>query len=100
MPDLKQYWREIRAIEESLPADVWLVSVENRARGQVAGSIAEVAAEVAAKLLHAKSQRLATAEEIRAHQAGQAAAQRQVFEQRLRNQGIAVIPVESRRKPG
>src|SRR3954464_14728392 len=100
MPDLKKYWQGVCAIEQSLPADVWLVSLENRSGGQVGGSMAEVAAEVAAKLLHAKSQRLATEEEIRAHQAGQAAAQRQTFEQRLRSQGIAVIPVESRRKPG
>jgi hypothetical protein len=100
MPDLKKYWQEIRAIEQGLPAEVWLVSLQNLAKGQVAGSIAEVAAAVAAKLLYAKSQRLATEEEIRAHKAMQAETRRQVFEQRMRNQGIAVIPVESRRKSG
>ena len=100
MPDLKKYWQEIRAIEESLPAEVWLVSLENRARGQVAGSMAQMAAAVAAKLLYAKSQRLASQAEIHAHQAGQAAAKRQVSEQRLRRQGIAIIPVENRQKPG
>lgn len=98
MPDLKKYWQEIRAIEKSLPAEVWLVSLQNLAKGQVAGAMVEVAAAVAAKLLHAKSQRLATDEEIQAHKAQQAEIQRQVFEQRMRSQGIAVISVESRRK--
>ena len=100
MPDLKKYWQEIRAIEQSLPGEVWLMSLENRAKGQVAGSMAEVAAAVAAKLLYAKSHRLATEEETQAHQARQADTQRQVFQQRLRDKGIAVIPVESRPKPG
>ena len=100
MPDLKKYWQEIRAIEKSLPAEVWLLSLQNLAKGQVAGSMAEAAAAVAAKLLYAKSQRLATDEEIQAHKAQQAETQRQVFEQRMRSRGIAVIPVESRRKSG
>jgi hypothetical protein len=96
MPDLKKYWQEIRAIEKSLPAEVWLVSLQNLAKGQVGGAIAEVAAAVAAKLLHAKSQRLATDEEIQAHKAQQAETQRQVFEQRMRKQRIAVTPVVRR----
>jgi 2,4-dienoyl-CoA reductase-like NADH-dependent reductase (Old Yellow Enzyme family) len=96
MPDLKKYWQEIRAIEKSLPTEVWLVSLQNLAKGQVGGAIVEVAAAAAAKLLHAKSQRLATDEEIEAHKARQAETQRQVFEQRMRKQGIAVIPVVRR----
>jgi hypothetical protein len=96
MPDLKKYWQEIRAIEKSLPAEVWLVSIQNLAKGQVGGAMAEVAAAVAAKLLHAKSQRLATEEEIETHKAQQAETQRQVLEQRMRSQGIAVIPVARR----
>jgi hypothetical protein len=98
MPDLKKYWQEIRAIEKSLPAEVWLVSLQNLAKGQTGGAMVEAAAAIAAKLLHAKSQRLATEEEIEAHHAREAETQRQVFEQRMRSQGIAVIPVESRRK--
>jgi hypothetical protein len=96
MPDLKKYWQEIRAIEKSLPAEVWLVSLQNLAKGQVGGAIVEVAAAVAAKLLHAKSQRLATEEEIAAHKAQQDEIKRQVFDQRMRSQGIAVIPVAPR----
>jgi hypothetical protein len=96
MPDLKKYWQEIRAIEKSLPADVWLVSIQNLAKGQVGGAIVEVAAAVAAKLLHAKSQRLATGEEIQAYKAQQAETKRLIFEQQMRSQGIAVIPVARR----
>ena len=93
MPDLKKYWQEIRAIEKSLPAEVWLVSLQNLAKGQVAGSMVEAAAVVAAKLLYAKSQRLATSEEIQAHKAQQDQIKRRIFEQRMGIQGIAVIPV-------
>jgi len=98
MPDLKKYWQDIRAIQQSLPAVVWLMSLENRARGQVAGSMAEVAAAAAAKLLHAKSHRLATEEEIQAHLTRQMEAQRQISRQRLRDRGIALIPVEHARR--
>jgi hypothetical protein len=96
MPDLRKYWQEIRSIEQSLPGEVWLMSLENRLRGQVAGSMAQVAGTAAAKLLYAKSHRLATEEEVRANQARQAEMQRQVSQQRLRDKGIAIIPVESR----
>jgi hypothetical protein len=98
MPDLQKYWQEIRAIERGLATDVWLMSLENRARGQVAGSMAEVAAGVAAKLLHAKSHRLATDEEVARHRGGEAEAQRLGFQKKLRDEGIAVIPVRSRPK--
>ena len=100
MPDLKKYWQEVRALEQGMPAEVWLMSLENRARGQVAGSMAEVAASAAAKLLHGKSRRLATEEEIRAHQARQTETKRQEFQERLRDRGIAIIPVESLPRSG
>src|ERR1700676_1681853 len=96
MPDLKKYWQEIRAIEQSLPGEGWLMSLENRARGQLAGSMAQVAGTGAAKLLYAKSHRLATEEEVRANQARQAETQRQISQQVLRDRGIAIIPMEPR----
>ena len=95
MPDLKKYWQEIRTIEQSLSAAVWLMSLENRAKGQVAGSMAEVASSTAARLLYAKSHRLATEDEIRGHQMRQAETKRQVSEQRLRDRGVALVPVGS-----
>lgn len=96
MPDLKKYWQEIRAIEQSLAGDVWLMSLENRARGQVAGSMAEVAAGAAAKLLYAKSHRLATDEEVENHQTRQLATRRQGLQKKLRDEGVAIIPVKTR----
>ena len=98
MPDLKKYWQEIRTIEQTLAADVWLMSLENKARGQVAGSIAEVAAGAAAKLLYGKSHRPATDGEIDAYRARQVATQRQGVQKKLRDQGVAIIPVRSRPK--
>jgi hypothetical protein len=98
MPDLKKYWQEVRAIEQTLAADVWLMSLESKARGQVGGSIAEVTAGVAAKLLYGKSHRLATDEEVESHQARQLARQRQGIQKKLRDEGIAIIPVRSRLK--
>jgi hypothetical protein len=72
------------------------MSLENRARGQVGGSMAQAAGAAAAKLLYAKSHRLATEEEINSNQARQAELQRHVSEQRLRDRGIAIIPLETR----
>ncbi len=96
MPDLRKYWLEIRAIEQTLAADVWLMSLENRGRGQVGGSIAEVAAGAAAKLLYGKSHRLATDAEVETHQARQVDRRREGLQKKLRDEGIAIIPVKSR----
>jgi hypothetical protein len=95
MADLKKYWQELRAIEQNLPAYVWLMSLENSAKGQVGGAMAETAAPVAAKLLHARSHRKASEEEIQAHLSRQQDIRQQTFEQRLRDKGIAVVPVKS-----
>jgi len=48
--------------------------------------------------LHAKSHRLATDLEINTHQARQLETQRQGFQKKLRDEGIAIIPVKSRPK--
>jgi hypothetical protein len=94
MADLKKYWQDLHALEKSLPGYLWLASLENRAKGQVGGAIVEVAAAVAARLLHAKSHRPATEEEIHAHLSQQAEIQRQALQQRLRDKGIAVVAVK------
>jgi len=93
MRDLRKYWQEIREIEKSLPEFVWLTSLDNAPRGQRGGCIAQVAAAAAARLLHAKSQRLATDEEIQAHQAAEHEAKHLAFHEGLRKRGIAVIAV-------
>jgi hypothetical protein len=91
--DLKRYWREVRELERTLPAFVWLMSVEDRLRGRVGGMIVEAQAAQAAKLLHAGSHRVAAPEEIAEHQAKQSARERRDFHENLRRKGITIIPV-------
>ena len=93
MRDLRKYWLEIREIEKSLPEFVWLMSLDNPPRGQRGGCIAQVAAGAAARLLHAKSHRLATEDETHAHQTSQDEAKHLAFHEGLRKRGIAVIAV-------
>ena len=88
MRDLKRHWQEIRTIESSLPQFVWLASVDDSQK-----SIVEVAAAPASRLLHAKSHRLATEEEIAAHWADQEAARRRDHLDGLRRQGIAIVSI-------
>lgn len=93
MRDLQKYWEDIRHLASSLPAFVWLVSVDDTKRGMRGGRMVEVAAGTAAKLLQSKSHRRATEEEMEAHRAGQAAIQRAAFHERLRVKGITVVPM-------
>jgi hypothetical protein len=88
MPDIRRYWQEVRALESKLPEFVWLAGVENST-----GSIVEVAAAQAAHLLHAKSHRFATEEEIAERRAAEQAAKDGVRQDRLRRQGIAIVAV-------
>ena len=88
MRDLKHYWREVRAIEKSLPPFVWVVNLQG-------GSPVEVTAAGAAPLFHVKSHRQATEEEIRARHAAEIATKRQAAREDLRRRGIAVVPIGS-----
>lgn len=94
MRDLQKYWQEIHALADALPAFVWLVSLDDPKRGMRGGRLVEAAAETAAKLLHLNSHRRATDEEIEAHRAGEAEAQRAAFHERLRIKGVTVVPLE------
>jgi hypothetical protein len=93
MPDLRQYWQEVRALERSLPEFVWLMSLEDPKRGMVGGRMAQVGAAAAAQLLHAQSHRMATGEEIAAHLEKENQARKQTFQEGLRRKGIAVVEV-------
>lgn len=94
MIDFRQYWQEIRTIQSQLPEFVWLMSVENAVNRLVGGCIVEVAADRAARLLHAKSHRLATGQEIAALHAKQQQAKREAAHDSLRRRGIAVVEVK------
>ncbi|HSP69015.1 MAG TPA: hypothetical protein VLN48_14920 [Bryobacteraceae bacterium] len=84
MRDIRRYWREVRALEASLPAFVWLVDVDG-------SSPVEVAAGRAAQLLIAKSHRAASQDEVCAQSARDKAAERELRRNTLRQEGIAVV---------
>jgi hypothetical protein len=94
--DLKRYWQEIRTLERSLPEFLWLVSIVDALRGRVGGSIAEVSAAHAALLLHSKSHRVATEEEIGAHKHREGVMKREAIEEKLRRQGRAIVALRQK----
>jgi hypothetical protein len=93
MPDLQQYWREVRALERSLAEFVWLMSLEDPKRGMVGGRMAQVGAAAAAQLLHSQSHRRATDDEIAAHLEKENQVRKRSFHDGLRRNGIAVVEV-------
>jgi hypothetical protein len=93
MADLMRYWQEIRELERSLPDSLWIVSLGDALRDRVAGMIVEVVAGVAAKMLHGKTHRVATEEEIAAERGRQEGMKRSAEEERLRRLGVAVVEV-------
>lgn len=84
MRNVQRYWQEIRAIESALPQFVWVIAED---------CLIEVARAVAAKLLHAKSHRLATDEEIAARKEKEAEMKRRKEIEKKRRKGIAVVEV-------
>ena len=87
--DIREYWRELRALEAELPEFVWLVSE----RDPRAVAIAQAPAGVAARLLRAKTHRKATEEEVEAHHAREKEANREAREERMRRQGTSLVVV-------
>ena len=87
---IQEYWRGIRALEDRLPEFVWLVSTAANS----AGFVTEVPAIVAARLLSAKSHRVATEEEVQAHHAHEKVLVKQAKSERLRRSGAATVVVE------
>jgi hypothetical protein len=93
MLDLRRYWQEVRTLERALPEFVWLMGVEDPLRRLSAGGPVEVPAARAAQLLHEKSHRAATDEEIASHLAIESANQRRALDDEMRRRGIAVVTV-------
>ena len=85
MFDPRKYWAEIRAIEDALPAFLWIVDA--------AGTLVEVTARIGAKLLHAKSHRVATEGEVRAYCESVWAARSEAERKSKEDGGVAVVPV-------
>ncbi len=86
MRDIRRYWREVRALEASLPEFVWLVAVEGSAPVQVG-------AGRAAQLLLAKTHRVASEDELSVQR------EREIAERKLRQrearkrEGVSVVEV-------
>ena len=84
MRDIRRYWKEVRALEASLPEFVWLVDVE--------GSVpVEVGAGRAAQLLIAKSHRVASEEELSVLREIEAGGRKERQRDRRRREGVAVV---------
>lgn len=86
MRDLRKYWQDVHTMARVLPEFVWMTGES--------GELVEVSAELAAKLLIAKSHRLATEEEIRAKQESDAAARRKKAAEVRRKRGVDVVAVQ------
>ena len=84
MRDIRRYWKEVRALEASLPEFVWLVDVE--------GSVpVEVGAGRAAQLLLAKSHRVASEEELSVQREKELGERKELRRDRRRREGVAVV---------
>jgi hypothetical protein len=84
MRDIRQYWRDVRAMEATLPEFVWLVDVEG-------SDPVEVGAGRAAQLLLAKSHRVASDEELGVQQEMERDAGKERQRERRRREGVAVV---------
>jgi hypothetical protein len=69
------YWSEVKKVEAALPAGdtFWVTSVDNAVYNSRPGAPSEASRRVAAELIAKQTHRLATPDEIRAHQAQRAA---------------------------
>ncbi|MFM2126295.1 MAG: hypothetical protein RL328_2746 [Acidobacteriota bacterium] len=88
---IQDYWREIRAVERSLPEFVWLVGQAREALP----FLTQVPAGIAARLLQAKTHRVATPDEIAAHLEQEQAAVKSAKRDQLRRTGADVVVVEA-----
>jgi hypothetical protein len=92
---IQQYWKDLKILEATLPEFVWLVATAVGAPPFVT----QVAANVAAKLLHAKSHRVADDEEVAANRANDAATLKQAKQERMRRSGAAIVVVDDEASP-
>lgn len=76
--DMKSFRAKVRETRDTLKDKwPWLVSVENLEKGSTAGAITQADQDTAARCLVEGTHRLATAEEIEAHQTAEAAARKE-----------------------
>jgi hypothetical protein len=103
MRDFKRYWDEVREIRTGLPEFVSLVSIGNgggngggeNGGGEDGGAPVEAGSDIAARLLHAKTHRIATSQEVVHYQAEKSERNRREAAERRLREGIAVVEVEA-----
>jgi hypothetical protein len=84
MRDIRRYWKEVRALEASLPEFVSLVDLE--------GSVpVEVPATLAAQLLLAKSHRIASEAELGVQRENEIVAGKERKRDTRRRDGVVVV---------
>ena len=86
MLDLRRYWQEIRSIEAGLSEFLWVVDA--------AGTLVEVTAAIAAKLLHGKTHRVATEDEVQAYMAKAGVEAREAIKAELRRRGVETVALK------
>lgn len=89
--DIKQFWREIRALEAELPDFVWLTA-EVRNKGD-RPMVMEVTRAVAAKLLQQKTHRHATDAEVAEYRRREKALTHAARIEQMRREGRALVPL-------
>lgn len=96
MSRIQDYWRQVNALAGSLPEFVWVVSTADGS----AECVTEVSAALAARLLHAKTHRVAAPEEVDAHHAREKAAVKHARLENKRKAGAAVVVVDDAAEAG
>jgi hypothetical protein len=91
--DVKQYWQELRAIQATLPEYVWLTGT-NEVQSVI---VSEASALSAARLLLAKSHRIATEAEVSAHLGNEQEYLRLDRIEQQRREGIATVVVKRKK---
>jgi hypothetical protein len=85
--NIQQYWQEIRELEAGLPEFVWVIS---------RGVVTQVPANAAARLLHAKTHRVATDAELHGHLRREEECSRRARREGLRREGKAIVVADER----
>jgi hypothetical protein len=102
MFNIRRYWQEIREEEARIgDKEPFLVSIEDRAKGMAGGMVVQVKRENAARLILAKTHRLATGEEIEQYERENLARVAAAREESLRRAGQSTYALPPKmRRPG
>ena len=99
MFNIQRYWQDIRALEATIgDEEPFLVSLDDRSLGMVGGLVVQIKRESAAKLILAKSHRLATPEEIEQYNLASQAREVELRDELMRKAGHSTYTLSPVRK--